>query len=487
MRHLLSMSRAARLASISRGELQKQIRTEDVKTFEGMVAVEDLITLFPEINMESDPVFERVQKLKKNARPKSRYTDDLLPDAEVLMSRLKDYQHTLVQTKSALNASEQLLEEILDDLEGAADEAEAQLRQQVQVCIKRLGKAMGRLGRAEDAKAALFARDALLKVVSPSVRLLPSAHEFFVDGSDSILDAGLKTGLYLDYGCASGNCGACKCRVVSGMVKKLREHDYVLSAREQEEGYILACSNTALSDLVLEANEAGWEVELPRQEIRATVREIEPTGSDLAVLHLKTPRTKSLRFKAGQRVRLTAEDGTSAEHYIASCPCDGRNLQFLLQREQSGDLGSQAFDGSLARQTIMIEGPYGDFGLQEEAMATLLFVAAGNGLAPIKSLVEQAITIDTAERLQLLHLGGNEPDTPLDNLCRSWGDSLENFDYRVIEQSAPVVEVARQLQLDAPQGMDVYLAGPSSWLEEVRSMATEQGLDTDHWHFLVVD
>ncbi len=113
--------------------------------------------------------------------------------------------------------------------------------------------------RAEDARAALFAKDALLKIVTASIRLLPSGHEFFLEGNDSILDAGLKAGLYLDYGCTSGNCGSCKCKVVSGAVRKLRDHDFVISAREQEEGYVLACSNTAISDLVIEATKPAWK------------------------------------------------------------------------------------------------------------------------------------------------------------------------------------------------------------------------------------
>ena len=84
-------------------------------------------------------------------------------------------------------------------------------------------------------------------------------------------------------------------------MRKLRNHDFVLSAREQEDGYILACSNTAISDLVIEAREADAEEALPHQKIRATVRKIEPIGDDLALLHVQTPRTQSLRFKAGQK------------------------------------------------------------------------------------------------------------------------------------------------------------------------------------------
>jgi CDP-4-dehydro-6-deoxyglucose reductase len=489
MPKLLSLSRAARLAGISRGELQKRIREEDAKTFEGSVSIDVLLELYPHIDMESDPVLERVQRIRTEAKPKAHYSDGWMPDPEVLMSRLKEFQHTLVQTKSALNASEALLQETHDSLSASAHAPEEELRRRVNLCIAQLEKAMQRMERAEDARAALFAKDAMLRIVSASVRLLPSGHEFFLEGNDSILDAGLKAGLYLDYGCTSGNCGSCKCKVVSGAVRKLREHDFVLSTREQEEGYILACSNTAISDLVIEATEAGMEEALPHQKIRAMVRKIEPMGDDLVLLNIQTPRTQSLRFKAGQQVKLTAENGTSAEPYIASCPCDGRNLQFIIARNPADPFSNTVFDGGMAKQTVMIEGPMGGFVLQEESTTPAIFVSKGEGFAPVKSLVEQAITIDNAEGLQLIQVGGNPVGSSLDNLCRAWNDSLDNFVYSslpVNTSNEHLTEVLAAAIAGVPQ-VNLYAAGPTDWLDGLFSAARNKGLDPTDWHSTAID
>ncbi|EGV52650.1 2Fe-2S iron-sulfur cluster-binding protein [endosymbiont of Riftia pachyptila] len=480
----LNLSRSARLAGVTRGELQKRIRQEGVETFEGKIQVEDLIRLYPEINMDNDPVFERVQRIKREARPKAKYSDGWLPDPEVLMSRLREFQHTLVQTKAALNGAEMLIGDTQQSLQAAIDAPTADLQQEVKRCITKLKKAMGRLDRAEDARATVFAKNALLKIVTASVRLLPSGHEFFVDGNDSILEAGLKAGLHLGYGCSSGNCGDCKCKVVSGAVRKLRDHDYVLSKRESEEGYILACSNTAISDLVLEASEAGQGVTLPQQNIRTRVRSIESAGTDLALLNLQTPHTKSLRFKAGQRVELSAEEGSSLSLFVASCPCDGRNLQFLVPRQGSGEFGELVFNGSIAEQTVLLKGPEGGFVLEEESSRPAIFIAAGNGLAPIKSLVEQAITIDNAEHLMLIQLGANAPGSPLDNLMRSWSHSLDNFDYHALSPDTPVEALLSLINSPEvePQRSDLYVAGPEQWLQALRDSGRMNGLDDERWH-----
>ncbi|RLJ16021.1 CDP-6-deoxy-L-threo-D-glycero-4-hexulose-3-dehydrase reductase [bacterium endosymbiont of Escarpia laminata] len=489
MPKLLSLSRAARLAGVSRGELQKRVRKEGVDTFEGKLTVDVLVSLYPHIDMERDPILERVQIIKREARPKAHYSDGWMPDPQVLMSRLKEFQHTLVQTKSSLNASENLLSETSSDLQSALNASNDALRAEVEHCIQKLSGAMNRLGRASDAKAALFAKDVMLKIVSASVRLLPSGHEFFLEGNDSILEAGLKAGLYLDYGCTSGNCGACKCKVVSGAVRKLRNHDYVLSAKEQEEGYVLACSNTAISDLVVEVGEAGMAEALPHQKIRAQVKKIELVGESLALMHVQTPRTHSLRFKAGQSVSVTTEDGHAADLYIASCPCDGRNLQFLIFKEDDVGFGDAVFDATLARQTVLLEGPKGGFVLQEDSTLPTLFLAKEGGFSPIKSLVEQAITIDNTEGLNLIHVGGNPAGSSLENLCRSWSDSLDNFNYTSTANDISADELV-QLILNAVTDSDrteVYIAGPGAWLESVMDVASRKGLDTGVWYKETID
>ena len=79
------------------------------------------------------------------------------------------------------------------------------------------------------------------------IRVFPSEHEFFLEGNDSILEAALRAGLALNYGCSNGNCGLCKAKILSGQVKKIRPHDYVISAAEKAQGYELLCVNARQS------------------------------------------------------------------------------------------------------------------------------------------------------------------------------------------------------------------------------------------------
>ena len=461
MPQLLTLSRAARIAGVTRSELQKRLREANTDSFEGQIRISDLHALYPDVDLESDPVFERVQRIKSNARPKMEYTDGWMPDAEVLMTRLKQMNQVLVHTKAALYNREELLGEILERLIRLRDDAGTpgvrDLRQWLQQHLEAPVP-------ERDHRAEIFARDAFYRVLAPSVHLLPGGEEFFVDGSDTILEAGLKAGLHLDYGCASGNCGACKCRVASGKVKQARPHDYVLSARERETGHILACSWTAVTDVVLEARVARAPGDLPAQAIRTEVARIERLAPDLALLQLRTPRTQTLRFMAGQCVDLRDESGNRALLPIASCPCDGRNLQFYIEDRADSPFSRGVFDGSLADSTVLLEGPEGDFVLREDTTCPALFIAVDSGFAPVRSMIEHAISMDRQESLTLFAAGWPERVPLVNNRCRAWRDALDNFYYHPLPGDTRPEVLVEQLAsvVSESTACTIYVAGPAT-------------------------
>lgn len=72
----------------------------------------------------------------------------------------------------------------------------------------------------------------------------------------SLLQAALEHNIQIQSGCKVGNCGLCKCRLLAGSVQPLPDADNAaLDATEQHSGLILACQNTAQSNLWLEVAE----------------------------------------------------------------------------------------------------------------------------------------------------------------------------------------------------------------------------------------
>ncbi|WP_185981545.1 ferredoxin--NADP reductase [Skermania sp. ID1734] len=86
----------------------------------------------------------------------------------------------------------------------------------------------------------------------------PQALEFRASGrkvtqrpGETILDAGLRSGLRLDFSCTVGGCAACKIRVIRGAVTI--DEPNCLSDQERADGYILSCSAYAQESAVLDA------------------------------------------------------------------------------------------------------------------------------------------------------------------------------------------------------------------------------------------
>jgi CDP-4-dehydro-6-deoxyglucose reductase, E3 len=488
MPQLLSVSRAARLVGVSRAILQSQIRASELQTFEGKIALTDLLRLYPQAQMEDSRMLEKVARIKAHATPSSREQVEL-PPAQVLAGRITGLSHELGESKHLLRHYALCASQLQDKLQAAqACADEASLRQEVAAIAAWVENEMRRGPEMEDARVRLLAKDSFLRIMAAHIKIIPSGHEFFVDGANSLLDAALRAGLRVNYGCSNGNCGACKARVVAGEVHKLRDYEYPFSETERSMGYILLCAYTAVTDLILEAAEASCVEDLPRQNILAKISKCEVPYENMRILYVRTPRTKTLRFMAGQMVSLSL-DGVKGDYYPASCPCDGGNLQFHIQRN-SGSFAARLFADVREGQSINIDGPAGCFVLVEDSHEPLLFLAWENGFAPIRSMIEHAVSIDSVEAFYLEWFSATPAGHYQENQCRAWGDALDNFSYH-LTQSAPAQLAdmlnARLQKIPAYVHCQIYIAGPDFFIAQAQAVLAAIGVDSARIHTGLVD
>ncbi len=473
MDHLLSLSRAARLIGVTRGALQKKIQNGEMPSFDGTVKVEDLLAAYPDAQLENNIEFDRVRFIKERAFGK-RVFERALPEAEVLAARVTELSTELANSQTQVRQFNVLL----DRLRNKLGEIEGQCKDEMKSSM-----AGFRAWLKDEAAAAmepgylnpLAVRDSILRVMAAHVRVLPSGHDFFIDGQDSILEGALRAGIPLSYGCSNGNCGLCKAKVVSGQIKKIRHHDYVIPETQKSQGYVLLCSNTAMTDVEIEAPVAGSVQDIPFQQISAKVKAIEPLSHNMALLHLQTPRTSRLRFLAGQYATLQLGKSLSADLPIASCPCDERNLHFHVRRLPGNLFSDYVFNQLKTGEVVDVEGPQGEFILQEKSPRPLYFIAFDTGFAPIKSLIEHAMSLDEAEAIHLYWIGSDVDSIYMPNMGRAWADALDNFTFssRVTGYDLRAVSGKREANLRAMleeiiegrpdlRAGDVYLAGPES-------------------------
>jgi len=333
--------------------------------------------------------------------------------------------------------------------------------------------------------------------MSFQVTVQPSGQILSVEKNETILEAALRAGLALNYGCTNGSCGKCKAQVTAGQVHEIRFHDYVLGAAERQAGvHLLCCVTPQGNDVSIYAQQARIG-EISTQSLTARVDKLERFGKDLAVLGLRTPRSQVLRFLPGQRVSVQ-RDGVGVRRLpIASCPCDGMHLRFHL-RHQPGDAFSEWIFHQLRRtDTVHLEGPWGHFSLDEQSKRPIVFIAYDVGFGPTSSLIEHAINIDLAQPMHLYWYVVRLGEHYLDNQCRAWADALDVFSYvplvvaplgptgvGMASATVPIgaaqagSEIGQEIVRDHPDlsACDCYLIAPTAFREALKRTLLAHGL-----------
>ncbi len=328
----------------------------------------------------------------------------------------------------------------------------------------------------------------------------PSGHVLAVEKSQTILDAALRAGLVLDYGCTNGSCGKCKAQVTGGQVRAVRFHDYVLGAAERQAGFCLLCCVTPQDDEVSVYAEAARISEIPTQSITARVHKLEQLGAGRGLLSLRTPRSKVLRFLPGQQVDLKRDGSGVWRLPIASCPCDGMNLRFHLRHQPGQAVSEWIFGRSKRADAVHLEGPWGRFSLDEESKRPILFVAYDVGFGSASSLIEHAINIDFVQPMHLYWYVARPGEHYLDNQCRAWTDALDAFSYtplvanlgplvggglldaQVFDDGPPASGVVGQKVIEDHPNLstfDCYLIGPRGFRSAAKRALLAHALPRD--------
>lgn len=445
---------------------------------DGMVSTDDLLSLYPGARLEESGLLERVAQIRSEAFGR-RIRERMLPSQEVLAQRLFAQSQELADVRKHLQRYHALVIELQQRIRefGGRHPNDGAWLETERLVTQGLARVL-----ATESVDFLEVLDDMLKVMTSQVTVRPSGHEFSVEGHTNLLQSGLHAGLKLNYGCGNGSCGMCKVRVISGDVVKTQHFDYPLSETEKAQGYTLMCCHTAASsELTLEMLEASGPQDIPEQLIVTQVRAASQLAPDTRLLHLQTPRSHRLRFLAGQSVQLgwtlPGQDDVHTTYAVASCPCDDRNLLFFIVREESDAFARHLFAGDIkAGASVTVLGPTGEFVLAD-GHRPLVFAACDGGFAPIKSLIEHALSLDAAPSLSLFWLATRSDGHFQANQCRAWSEALDQFEYELVSHADVGLgawQIAQAMRADLFDiDCDFYLSGPEGFVktlhEELRA------------------
>ncbi len=334
------------------------------------------------------------------------------------------------------------------------------------------------------------------------VTVQPSGRSFSVEAGETVLAAAIRQGVGLPYGCKDGACGSCKCRKLQGEVTHGPHQAKALNDEEEAAGYVLTCSASAHSDLVLESRQVTDESAFPVRKMPARVQALQKLSHDVMLVRLQLPANDTMRYHAGQYVEFILRDGARRSYSMANAAhllvrteggvAQGPAIDLHIRHMPGGKFTDHVFLQMKDKEILRIEGPYGSFFLREDSTKPLVFLASGTGFAPIKAIIEH-MQFKGITRPAGLYWGGRRPaDLYLDEWVRAQCAQMPNLRYvPVVSDALPEDNwtgrtgyVHRAVLEDLPDlsGHQVYACGAPVVVESAQHDYTQQaGLPADEF------
>ena len=311
-----------------------------------------------------------------------------------------------------------------------------------------------------------------------------------VRADETVLDGALRHGLAFPHSCKVGGCGACKCRLLGGRVRRYGDPSYLLTKHELAQQVILACQSAPRSDIEIEVEtEGGCDA---AGEVTGRIARIEPLTPDIFEVSVELERP--LDYGGGQYVVVSAaETDIPPRCYSFARPAASadRRVCFCVRLIEGGRMSTWLTDTRHIGQPVTLAGPQGDFFLRDLERPAVC-VAGGSGLAPILALLEQAVAHDAGivrQPLALLFGVRRRCDLfavdRITHLQRVWqGDFVFESVLSAESASSPWAGargmVTERIATHVRPGAVGYVCGPPPMVEAARARLLDHGVAREH-------
>ncbi len=320
------------------------------------------------------------------------------------------------------------------------------------------------------------------------ITIQPSGHSLQAQADETILQAALREGYALPYGCRNGACGACKGKVLEGSVDYGAYQANALPQADIDAGYALFCCARPQSDVVIECREVGAAKDIQIKTLPCRVQVMDKRADDVMVLQLKLPANERLQFLAGQYIDILLRDGRRRSFSIANAPHNDEFLELHIRHMPGGHFTGHVFEKMKEKDLLRFEGPLGTFFLREgeEYDKPIIFVAGGTGFAPIKGMLEHAFHVHDRREMVLYWGVRSLQDLYMAELPAKWQAEHPNFTFiPVLSEAKPednwqgrtgFVHEAVVADFDDLSGFEVYACGNPMMVEATHKGLSAKGL-----------
>ncbi|MBX2857149.1 MAG: 2Fe-2S iron-sulfur cluster binding domain-containing protein [Cellvibrionaceae bacterium] len=200
--------------------------------------------------------------------------------------------------------------------------------------------------------------------------------------SESILDALLRDGYNVPYGCKSGACQSCMLQAQSGELPANCQPG--LSDSLKQLGYFLSCSCYPKADATLQVHSSPDSV----QKVPAVVKEKTFIGKNTLRLRLRA----AINYQPGQYLTVWKDAKLARSYSIASVASLQPELEFHIKHIPQGEFSNWVATALQTGDTLYLQGPMGTcFYTSGKPEQPLVLAGIGTGLAPLYGILREAL------------------------------------------------------------------------------------------------
>ncbi|MES9853642.1 MAG: CDP-6-deoxy-delta-3,4-glucoseen reductase [Candidatus Thiodiazotropha sp. L084R] len=317
------------------------------------------------------------------------------------------------------------------------------------------------------------------------VQVEPSGHQFTVENDESVLDAAIRQGINLPYGCRNGFCGDCRATLSSGKINYPNGQPPVMSDNETDICY--TCQAHATSDIAIGVTEIIQSQDIQTRIMPCKIDRIDRLNDDVILLKLKLPEGERLQFLAGQYLNFILNDGSKRAFSIANAPHDDDFIELHIRHVSGGAFTDHLFNGMKEKTILRIEAPLGSYYLREESDRPIILMGGGTGFAPLKGIIEHAFQIGVSRPMHLYWGVRARTDLYLPDLPEQWAAKYPNFSYTPVlsepdadwqGQTGWVHETVVSNYPDL-SAHEVYMSGPPPMIQAGKEAFLSHGLSDE--------
>ena len=143
----------------------------------------------------------------------------------------------------------------------------------------------------------------------------------------------------------------------------------------------------------------------------ARIDTISQLSDDVVEVVLRTPPTSRFNFRAGQYIDVMGPGGIRRSYSLANAPREDGKLKLEIRYVNNGKLSQYWFNEAKPNDLLRLEGPLGTFCLRPKPSSSLILLATGTGIAPVKAILEE--------------LASSKTDLVYEKIYLYWGGRIE--------------------------------------------------------------